>query len=106
MSKNKKNVNEEVVEEVKTEETVETIEEVVETDKKKGRKINLKAVGKGAIKIAAGVGILAVGAILVLVAAGGGFEDTSVKIDTNDDGSFTVSDATASADDDSDKKDE
>ena len=86
----KKNVNEEVVEEIKTDEKVES----TDVEKKK-RKIGIK----GIIKIAAGVVILATGAAITLIALGGS-DDDSTQVDANVDELLTVDEIIDSEDSD------
>ena len=75
MSKNKKNVNEEVVEAIENEELLDIEEtEVVEEEPKK-RKINFKAV----VKIAVGAIIVVAGAAIAVAVASGGLDDDTLK---------------------------
>lgn len=85
MSKNRKNVNEEVIEEVKDEEIIETTEETIVEEPKK-KKINWKAIGK----IAIGSVIVLAGALVTIIAVGGSATEDSADIYTDENGNLVI----------------
>lgn len=104
MSKNRKNVNEEINEEVMEEltETVETPDEEIEVVEKPKKKIPWK----GIAKIAVGAVVLVTAAVGTILCIGGFTGDTTTDIYTDENGNLVIHDNTNDSKDESEETDE